>query len=140
MVVAITGIVVAVAAVNLFPSEAQVSRRDAAAVALVVEKVRDTAWFGGRPAAVSFTDDRLIEWRFDAAGWRVAPEGEHPLPAGLAVRGLTADDVALKPDERLVFLPDGLGIPFRIRLESRGLAWAVEGDAAGAVRLVEPTP
>jgi hypothetical protein len=137
VVVAITGIVVAVAAVNLFPSEAQVSRRDAAAVALTVEKVRDTAWFGGRPAAVSFAEGRLLEWRFDAAGWRIAAEGDHALPAGLAVQGLVADDVPLAPGERLVFLPDGLGIPFRIRLESRGLAWAVEGDAAGAVRLVE---
>ena len=47
------------------------------------------------------------------------------------------DGQALKPDERLIFLPDGLGIPFRIALEVRGLPWAVEGDAAGAVTMVE---
>ena len=29
------------------------------------------------------------------------------------------------------------GIPFRVALEVRGLPWGVEGDAAGAVALVE---
>ena len=42
----------------------------------------------------------------------------------------------LQPGERLMFMPDGLGIPFRMALEVRGLPWAVEGDAAGAITLV----
>ena len=138
VVVAIIGIVIAVAAVNLFPSDAQLSRRDAADVALTVEKVRDTAWFGGRPAAVSFGDGRMVEWRFEGSTWRPANDGDHPLPPGLDVGAIVADDVALKPGERLIFLPDGLGIPFRIRLASRGIDWAVDGDPAGAVRLVQP--
>ena len=50
---------------------------------------------------------------------------------------VTVDGQELKPNERLVFLADGLGIPFRVALEVRGLPWAVEGDAAGAVTLVE---
>jgi len=36
-----------------------------------------------------------------------------------------------------VFLPDGLGVPFRVALEVRGLRWAVDGDPAGAITLVE---
>jgi hypothetical protein len=34
-------------------------------------------------------------------------------------------------------MPDGLGVPFRVAVEMRGLPWAVEGDAAGAIRLVK---
>jgi hypothetical protein len=34
-------------------------------------------------------------------------------------------------------MPDGMGIPFRVALDVRGLAWAIEGDAAGAITLVQ---
>jgi hypothetical protein len=48
------------------------------------------------------------------------------------------DGQALAADERLVFLPDGLGTPFRVALEVRGFAWAIEGDASGSVKMVGP--
>jgi len=137
VVVAISGLLVAVAAVNLFPSDAQVSRRDSAAVAMAVERARDAAWFGGRPAAVSFEEDRLREWRFDGRAWRPEARHELRLPPGLEIGPLHVDGQLLARDDRLVFLPDGFGVPFRLALASRGHRWAVEGDAAGAVRLVE---
>jgi hypothetical protein len=49
------------------------------------------------------------------------------------VTSVAVDGQPLSTGERLVFLPDGIGIPFRVALEVRGLPWAVEGDAAGAV-------
>jgi general secretion pathway protein H len=137
VVVAIAGLLVTLAVVNLFPSEAQVSRRDGAAVAMAVEHARDAAWFGGRPTAVGFTEGRVREWRFDGRAWQVDPKHDRPLPAGLAVGALHVDGQPLREEDRLVFLPDGLGIPFSVALTSRGFAWAIEGDAAGAVRLVE---
>jgi hypothetical protein len=133
-VVAIVGIVLAVAAVNLLPSDAQVARRESGMVALAIEHARDAAWFGGRPTAVTFDDGRLREWRLAGDQWNASRESA--LAAGLQVTGLYVDGQELKPGERLVFLPDGLGIPFRVALEVRGLAWAVDGDAAGAVTLV----
>jgi general secretion pathway protein H len=133
-VVAIVGIVLAVAAVNLLPSDAQVARRESGMVALAIEHARDAAWFGGRPTAVTFDDGRLREWRLAGERWNASRESA--LAAGLQVTGLYVDGQELKPGERLVFLPDGLGIPFRVALEVRGLAWAVDGDAAGAVTLV----
>ena len=63
MVVAIIGVVVAIAAVNLFPSDEEVARRDSGFVALSVEKARDAAWFGGRPTAMSFDEGRVRSWR-----------------------------------------------------------------------------
>jgi type II secretion system protein H len=134
VVVAITGIIIAVASINLFPSDAQLARRESATVAMALEHARDAAWFGGRPTAVTFDDGRLREWRFAGERWNASRESA--LAAGVQVTALYVDGQELKPGERLVFLPDGLGIPFRVALDVRGLAWAVDGDAAGAVTLV----
>src|SRR5688572_33304242 len=75
VVVAIAGLLVTLAVVNLFPSDAQLSRRDAAAVAMSVEHARDAAWFGGRPTAITFSEGRTREWRFDGRGWQL--ESKH---------------------------------------------------------------
>ena len=136
MVVAIAGVIVAVAAINLFPGDRQVARREAANVALAVEHARDTAWFGGRPTAITLADGRLREWRLAGEAWAAAKDSA--LPGDLRVTALHVDGQPVDPRERLLFLPDGLGVPFRIALEIRGQPWAVEGDAAGAVRVIAP--
>ncbi len=134
--VAITGIVVALAAVNLFPGDLEVGRRASAEVALALEHARDAAWFGGRPTAVSFEAEALHEWRYSGGHWQ-----EHPVRdarvADMRVTALHVDGQPLPDGARLVFLPDGLGVPFRVALEVRGLPWAIEGDAAGAVTVIE---
>lgn len=137
VVVAITGIVLAVAAVNLFPDQRQLARREAAMVALEVEHARDAAWFGGRPMSVTFDDARLRTWRLADETWQPDPSRDRALEGTTRVAGLFVDGQELKLDERLVFLPDGLGVPFRVSLEVRGLRWAIDGDAAGAITLVE---
>src|ERR1700716_389288 len=63
VVVAITGIILAVASVNLFPRDAQVARRESGMVALAVERARDAAWLGGRPTSVTFSDGRVRAYR-----------------------------------------------------------------------------
>ncbi|HUP98216.1 MAG TPA: prepilin-type N-terminal cleavage/methylation domain-containing protein [Usitatibacter sp.] len=137
VVVAIAGILVALAAANLFPSNEQTARRDAANVALAVEHARDAAWFGGRPTAITFNEGRMREWRYSGNAWEAGATREQAMAGDMRVTGLFVDGAALKPDERLVFMPDGLGIPFRIALDVRGLAYAIEGDAAGSVAMVE---
>lgn len=135
VVVAIAGILVALATVNLFPGNAQLARRDVGSVALAVEHARDSAWFGGRPAAISFSDGRLREWRYTSRTWE--PNGSHDQAFDARVTALFVDGVALPTTDRLVFMPDGLGVPFSVAIEARGVAFAVEGDAAGAVTMVE---
>jgi general secretion pathway protein H len=137
VVIAIIGIVVAVASLNLFPSEEQLSRRDANAVALALEQARDRAWFGGVPTAVSFEEGRVRPWRLAGNAWEPQGTGVPPIE-GLRVVAVQVDGQALEPGARLVFLADGLGTPFAVRLQARGRPWAIEGDAAGAVRLVGP--
>ena len=136
--VAITGIVIAIAAVNLFPSDLEVGRRESGRVALAIERARDAAWFGGLPTAVTFDGGLLREWKLAGEAWRADPSRDERLEGDLRVTGLYVDGQPLAAGERLVFLPDGLGVPFRVALAVRGLPWAVEGDAAGAVALVEP--
>jgi general secretion pathway protein H len=137
VVLAVVGVIIAVVAPNLFPGNVEAARRQGANVALAIERARDDAWFGGRPTAVSFVDGRLHAWRWAADHWENDGAREQALGAA-RVTSLFVDGEQLKPDERLVFLPDGLGIPFRVALDVNGLPWAVEGDAAGAVRLVGP--
>jgi hypothetical protein len=137
VVVAITGIILAVASINLFPSDAQIARRESAMVALAVERARDAAWLGGRPTSVTFDEGRVRSWRLSGDSWRAISDADKPLEGSMRVLGLYVDGQELKQGERLLFLPDGLGVPFRVGLEVRGLKWAIEGDAAGAVTLVE---
>lgn len=137
VVVAITGIVLALVAPNLFPDERQLSRRESGELALAVEKARDAAWLGGRPVALGFDTGMMHAWKLSGDTWQPDASHDERLDASLRVTGLFVDGQPLKPDERLVFLPDGLGTPFRILLEVRGVPWSIEGDAAGAVTLAE---
>ena len=132
------GIVVALAAVNLFPGDVEVGRRESGRLALVLERARDSAWFGGRPTALTFEDGRVREWLFASHAWQPESGRDERLEGGARVTAVYVEGEPLKAGERLVFLPDGIGIPFRVALEVRGLAWAVEGDAAGAVAVDEP--
>ena len=137
VVVAITGIIVALASVNLFPSDREVARREVARVALAIEHTRDAAWFGGRPTAISFADGRARLWRHSGREWQPDAARDTVLDPGLAVTTVTSDGQPLPPGERLVFLPDGLDDPFRVALEIRSLKWAIDGDAAGSIKVVE---
>ena len=136
-VVAITGIVVALASVNLFPTDKEVARREAGRLALAVEHARDAAWFGGRPTALSFAEGRTRLWRHTGNAWQPDAARDASLDPALRIVAVTSGGNALGPGERLIFLPDGLDEPFRIALEVRGLTWAVDGDAAGGIRAVE---
>lgn len=136
-VVAIAGILIAVAAVNLFPDPIQMARREANNVALAIEHARDAAWFGGRPTAVTFSEGRVREWRYGGSQWTADGARDQALGPDMQVTGLYVDGTPLKAGDRLVFMPDGFGIPFRVALAVRGFSWGVEGDMAGAVTLVE---
>lgn len=136
VVVAIVGIVLVVAAPNLFPTDAEIARRETSNVALALERARDEAWFGGRPTAVSFEPGRLREWHLASTSWQPDDDTRAtPLSTELAVERVSVDGQELKPGERLLFLADGLGSPFAVSLRLRGIGWSVEGDAAGAITM-----
>jgi general secretion pathway protein H len=139
VVVAIAGVVLAVAAVNLFPSDEEVARRESSLLALDIEAARDDAWFGGRPQAISLDQGKFRALRLAAdRTWESVPGREKILADGMRVDAVAVDGMPVRLDQPLVFLPDGFGTPFRIALTIRGVARAIEGDAAGAVRAVTP--
>ena len=133
VVVAIAGIVLALAVVNLAPSDTEVAKREAGLVALALEEARDAAWFGGTPVAVSFDEGRLRRWRL-AGERRWEPDARLDRPLGeVQVASLHLEGEPLPANARLIFMPDGFGIPFRIGVTVRGHERAIEGDPAGAV-------
>lgn len=136
-VIAITGIILAVAVVNLLPSETQLARREAANLALDVEHARDAAWFGGLPTSLTLDDGQVRKWRLAGSEWQVDSSRTRRIEGEVRILAVHVDGQPLKPEERLVFLADGLSTPFRIALDVRGHPWAIEGDASGSVRLVE---
>ena len=137
VVVAIVGIVIAVAAVNLFPTDAEVAKREAGNVALAVEAARDTAWFGGRPIAITFEKGQVRRWRLAAGpSWEPDPAADRSLDEARLV-ALYVDGQPVTGNPKLIFLADGFGVPFRVVLDVRGLTRSIEGDAAGSVQVVE---
>lgn len=137
VVVAITGLIVALASVNLIPSDREVARRESARLALAIENARDTAWFGGRPIALTFSEGRLKRLLRVGGSWRADTARETALGEDVRIAAVSVNGQALDPGDGLIFMPDGLDEPFRVALEVRGLAWAVDGDAAGSIRVVE---
>jgi general secretion pathway protein H len=137
VVVAIVGLVVAIASVNLMPGDREVGRRESARLALAIENARDSAWFGGRPVALTFNEGRMRRLARVGNAWRPDPTRDTPFGDDLRVAAVSVNGQALAPGDGLVFLPDGLDEPFRVALEVRGLGWAVDGDVAGTIRVVE---
>ena len=137
VVVAIIGLVVAVAAVNLMPGDREVGRRETARLALAIENARDTAWFGGRPVALTFDEAKVRRLARVGNAWRPDASRDTALPGGVRIAAVSVNGQPLAPGEGLLFMPDGLDEPFRVALEVRGLAWAVDGDAAGTITVVE---
>jgi type II secretory pathway pseudopilin PulG len=135
VVVAIVGIVLAVAAPNLFPSDTEIARREAATVALALERARDEAWFGGRATGVTFEAGRVREWHLAGDRWQADDTHATSLSPALNIERVNVDGQDLKPGERLLFLADGLGSPFSVSMSLRGIGWSVDGDAAGAVTM-----
>ena len=87
--------------------------------------------------AVTFEEGGVRAWRYSGGEWRADAARNRNVDAGLRITSIYVDGQPLALGDRLVFMPDGLGTPFRIAVEMRGLPWAVEGDAAGAIRLVQ---
>ena len=137
VVVAITGLIVALAAVNLLPSDREVARRETARLALAIENARDTAWFGGRPVALQFMDGRVRRLARERDAWRPDATRDTALGEGVRVAAVSVNGRTIEAGDGLVFMPDGLDEPFRVALEVRGLAWAIDGDTAGSIRVIE---
>ena len=138
VVTIIAGIVLALAAANFFPDEQQAARRETGRVALALEQARDAAVFGGTATAVSVEDARVLQWRRDDMNaWQPDNTAQPAVSIApqLAVASLSIGAAHVANNALVTFLPDGVSVPFELRLTYRGIPSAVIGDALGNVRV-----
>lgn len=143
-VTVIIGIILVLAAANFFPDDRQVARREVERVALALEAARDAAVFGGTATAVSVEDHRLLRWRRDDRGaWQPDSSAEVHVVALAPEVAITALSIGATPaaaNSRMAFLPDGIGIPFEMRLAYRGVTSSISGDPLGMLRIEFEAP
>ncbi len=140
VVTVVIGIALTLAVAQLIPDDRQAARRDVDRVAFALAQARDAAVLGGNAGAVSIDAGRIQHWRrSDAAGerWRLdaAANDADAAPIASEVTGLTLAATPAATGERIVFLPEGVGVPFELRMAYRGLAGTVRGDALGNVTI-----
>lgn len=137
VVTVIIGIILALASANYFPDDNQTARREAARLVLAFEQARDKAVLGGSARAVSIAGNRVMFWQpDDKNGWSpdsAADMQPVTLAPEFAVTGLLLGAARADADAPIVFLPEGVGIPFTLQFVYRGVTGSIGGDALGNV-------
>ncbi len=139
VVVAMLGIVSALAVVRLAPSDARRVEQEAQHIATVLEAARDEAIASGRSVAISSDGQGYQFWlAHDEQGdWLAFPAHEtlqaRRLSSGVRWQAQRVNDRPRPLGERLVFPPDGVVEPFVVTLVSGALQLALEMDVMGRI-------
>ena len=146
VVVAIIGIVLAIASVNLLPDDRRTLETEAERVALLFELARDSAISGGEELAWQADGRRHAFYRRGEEKQWVVVAGDELLrprdwPAGLELEAMKINHATVASDARLVFAPSGVALPFELVLGLGQARAAVRGNALGRVEVVrDATP
>ena len=128
-VLAIIGIVVALAQVRFGPSPAQTLDHEARRLALVLEAARDEAMMQGCTVAwKSSGGSHGIACRRSGAGYSV-----HPWARGVALERVSVGGVPASRESPLLFTPSGINVPFELVLAMDGNRVHLRSDALGRV-------
>jgi general secretion pathway protein H len=137
IVTIILGIALALTVANLQSDDRQTAQREARALMLTLQSVQDRAILGGRALGVSFSTEGPLIWeRSDFGEWKPSPlrdAGAATVP--LAIEALKLGATPAEPGARLVFLPEGVGLPFELTVSYRGHPAFIVGDALGNLTL-----
>lgn len=141
VVVAIIGIVLAIASVNLLPDDRRTLETEAERVALLFELARETAISGGEELAWQADGQRYAFYRRGEDRQWVPETGDEMLrprdwPAGLKLDALKINHVAAAAEDRLIFAPSGVALPFELVLSLGQARAKVRGSALGRVEVV----
>lgn len=142
VVVAIIGIVLAVASVNLLPDDRRTLETEAERVALLFELARDAAISGGEELAWQADGRRYAFYRRGEEKQWVDVAGDEMLrsrdwPSGLKLEVMKINHVAVASDARLIFAPSGVTPPFELVLSLGQARVGVRGNALGRVEVVK---
>lgn len=139
VVMAIVGIVLAVASVNFLRDDRQLLEAEVDRLALLLQLGRDTAAARGEAVAWAGTPSRYGFLRRDETGAWVADGDEflreRELPAGIRLAALSINHVAAALGERVLFYPTGACVPFEIVLALGERRARIVGNAAGRVEV-----
>jgi general secretion pathway protein H len=138
VVVAIIGLTLAFVTLNLFPDDQAQAKREAERIAALLEQARDDAWFGGRPTLATFADGFVSVARVNRKReLETIADRTVTLPSAVRASLITLANAPAPAEAALPFVPDGLGIPFRVQVDAGIARRYIEGDAAGAIRVLE---
>ena len=138
VVVAIIGLTLAFVTLNLFPDDQTQAKREAERIAALLEQARDDAWFGGRPTVATFAESSVSVARVNRKrALESLPDRTVTLPASVQASLVSLANAPAPADATLPFVPDGLGVAFRVQVDAGAARRYIEGDAAGAIRILE---
>lgn len=134
VVTVIIGIGLSLVIANLQPDDSQAVRRDAHALAGQLERLQERALYGGQAIGVTFGQDGPQTWMRDANGQWVAATPDAKLRAAdIPVEGFKLGATPVEADARMVFLPDGMNLPFELTVTRNGHRFIITGDPLGRI-------
>ena len=140
VVLVIIGIIVGMASINLIPDDKRVLTTEAQKLALLFEQARDEAIISGKEIAWSVEGDKTRFWRKDDQGKWMLYSGddlfrERDLVQGVKLAELQINSVKAAMNERLIFSPSGMNMPFRLDLGLNASRVSITGDNMGKLAL-----
>lgn len=140
VVLVIIGITVAMVSINLMPDDKRVLTTEAQKLALLFEQARDEAIISGKEIAWSVEGDKTRFWRKDDKGKWTPYSGDdlfrdrdHAPEVKLVE--LQINSVKAAMNERLIFSPSGMNMPFRLDLGLNASHVSIAGDNLGKLVL-----
>ncbi|WP_041673365.1 GspH/FimT family pseudopilin [Sulfuricella denitrificans] len=140
VVLVIIGITVAMISINLVPDDKRVLTTEAQKLALLFEQARDEAIISGKEIAWSVEGDKTRFWRKDDKGKWATVSGDdlfrdRDLATGVTLAELQINSVKAAMNERLIFSPGGMNMPFKLDLVLNTSRVSIAGDNLGKLVL-----
>jgi len=140
VVLVIIGITVAMVSINLMPDDKRVLTTEAQKLALLFEQARDEAIISGKEIAWSVEGDKTRFWHKDDKGKWTPVSGdelfrERDLAPGVKLLELQINSVKAAMNERLIFSPGGMNMPFKLDLGLNTSHVSIAGDNLGKLAL-----
>ncbi|GAB4121710.1 MAG: hypothetical protein Fur0040_01970 [Sideroxydans sp.] len=139
----VAGIMLALAAINLFPDEHRTLREEGERLAFLLEQAAASARAGGQPLAWSCSGREHRFWRRNAQGeWQRVEDDPllhaRTLPAGISLQWHTRDGRPAQVPELLVLSPETQASVFELRLSSASATLRLVGNGLGRVQVMAP--
>lgn len=140
VVLVIIGITVALISINLMPDDRRVLTTEAQKLALLFEQARDEAIISGKVIAWSVEGDKTHFWRKDDQAQWILNSGDElfrdrDLASGVKLADLQINSVKAAVNERLLFSPSGMNMPFKLELVLNASRVSIAGDNMGKLAL-----